>query len=67
MYITIIIIIIIIIINIIILYPSYFSIFAWISKTMAKVLAMSQSTILLFALRKSKCCGRYSSSFSSPK
>ena len=32
---------------IIILYPSYFSIFAWISKTKAKVLAMSQSTILL--------------------
>ena len=45
--IVIIIIIIIIIINIIILYPSYFSIFAWISKTKAKVLAMSQSTILL--------------------
>ena len=41
------IIIIIIIINIIILYPSYFSIFSWISKTKAKVLAMSQSTILL--------------------
>ena len=43
----IIIVIIIIIINIIILYPSYFSIFSWISKTKAKVLAMSQSTILL--------------------
>ena len=51
--------IIIIIIIIIILYPSYFSIFAWISKTKAKVLAMSQSTTYSsFALRKSKCSGR---------
>jgi len=57
------------------LHPSYFLICPWISKTKARMLAISQSTqqrvcilsYASFALRKSTCRQIKSSSFSNPK